>query len=195
MIELSSTFLYAFAAAIFIGAVLLFAFPALNNGLAKIESLLLTLILILMIGLAFTQVLLRNFFNTGIEWGDAFVRHLVLWVGFIGASVATKENGHLAMDLVHRFLPTWLRKPTAMFVDAASSFVCACLALAAYKFYLGEKMGGAFLLPGVPNHWAVAIIPIGFFLMSLRFGSKIFADIRHLLTGEPATPAVPGAPR
>ncbi|MFO1463130.1 MAG: TRAP transporter small permease [bacterium] len=185
MIEISQNFFYGFLASIVVGALVFFFIPALNNGLAKLEGALLTVILILMIGLAFTQVILRNFFNTGIEWGDAFVRHLVLWVGFIGASVATKEGGHLAMDLVHRFLPQKLRRPTAMFVDGASAFVCALLALASYKFYLTEKEAGDMLLPHVPNAWAVIIIPIGFYLMSLRFAVKIPADIKQLIKPDP----------
>jgi TRAP-type C4-dicarboxylate transport system permease small subunit len=185
MIEISNQFFYAFLASIAAGALLFFFVPALNDGLEKLEGILLTLILILMIGLAFAQVVLRNFFNTGIEWGDAFVRHLVLWVGFIGASVATKEGGHLAMDLVHRFLPQKLRKPTAMFVDAASAFVCALLALASYKFYLTEKEAGTMLMPHVPNSWAVVIIPIGFYLMALRFAVKIPMDIRQIFQPTP----------
>ena len=181
--ELSHSFILVFSVLIALGAVLLFIFPRINDGLEKIEGLLLTVILIAMIGLAFTQVILRNFFSTGISWADPFVRHLVLWVGFIGASVATKEGGHLAMDLVSRFLPDKLRKPTAMFVDAASTFVCALLALAAYKFFLGEKDTGEFILPKVPSYYAVAIIPAGFFLMSLRFASKILNDIKVLFRG------------
>jgi len=186
MVEISQTFLYYFGASIVLGAILFFSVKKLDDGLEKLEAFLLTIILIGMIGLAFAQVILRNFFNTGIEWGDAFVRHLVLWVGFIGASIATKEGGHLAMDLVSRFLPHKLRKPTAMFVDAASAFVCACLALASYKFVLGEKEGGAMLMPGVPNYWAIIIIPIGFYLMSLRFATKILEDIRALFGRAPS---------
>ena len=185
MIEISSTFLYLFAAAIVAGSILLFAIPRLDDALEKLESSLLTLILIGMIGLAFTQVILRNLFNTGIEWGDALVRHLVLWVGFIGASLATKEGGHLAMDLVSRSLPKALRKPTAMFVDAASSLVCALLALAAYKSVLIVKEEPSYLIPGLLPAWcATVIVPVGFALMSLRFASKIFFDVKVLIKGE-----------
>ncbi len=155
----------------------------LNEWIGKVEGYLLTLILVVMIGLAFTQVVLRNFFSTGISWGDALVRHLVLWVGFIGASVAAKEDSHLAMDLVSRFLPDKLRKPTAAFVHAASAFVCALLTLASYRFMIGEKEMGSFLLPGVPNYWAVAIIPIGFGMMTLRFALKIITDIQFFTKG------------
>jgi len=188
MIELSQNFFYGFLASIVAGALLFFFVPSLNDALEKVEGILITVILILMIGLAFTQVLLRNFFNTGIEWGDAFVRHLVLWVGFIGASIATKEGGHLAMDLVHRFLPQKLRKPTAMFVDGASAFVCALLALASYKFYLTEKEAGDMLMPHLSVAWAVVIIPIGFYLMSVRFAVKIPQDIQGLFKPESQKP-------
>jgi TRAP-type C4-dicarboxylate transport system permease small subunit len=155
----------------------------LNDLIGKVEGFLLTFILVVMIGLAFTQVILRNFFNSGITWADVVVRHLVLWVGFIGASVASKEDGHLAMDLVSRFLPDKLRRPTAMFVHAASSFVCACLTVASYKFVMGEKEAGSMLVENIPNYWAIIIIPIGFGMMSLRFALKIFTDIKVLVKG------------
>lgn len=186
MVEVSQTFLIVFGAVVVLGAILFFVFPKINSGLEMVESFLLTLILMVMISLAFSQVILRNFFHSGISWGDVFVRYMVLWVGFIGASVATKEGGHLAMDLVSRFLPEFLRKPTAMFVDAASSFVCGCLAVAAYKsvFVLKEETA-AFILPGLPAYWAAVIVPIGFALMSLRFASKIFLDIKILRRGKP----------
>jgi len=185
MDELSQTFLYTFAAIIVVGAVLFFFVPQLDKALEKTESFLLTLILILMITIAFSQVVLRNFFHTGISWGNAFVQNMVLWVGFIGASLATKEGGHLAMDLVSRFLPKALRKPTAMFVDAASSLVCALLAIAAYKSVLIVKEEPSFLIPGLLPAWcATVIVPVGFALMSLRFASKIFFDIKVLVRGE-----------
>ncbi len=144
----------------------------INASVVKAESMTLTGLLMVMIGFAFTQVVLRNFFNTGIAWADALVRHLVLWVGFIGASVATEEDGHLAMDLVSRFLPEKIKKSSAFFVQAAASLVCALLTLASYKFVMGEKEGGAVLMPGVPSYWAVAIIPFGFYLMSVRFARR-----------------------
>jgi TRAP-type C4-dicarboxylate transport system, small permease component len=160
----------------------------LNDFIARLEGLILTVILVAMIVLAFTQVILRNFFNSGITWADPLVRHLVLWVGFIGASVATKEDSHLAIDLVSRFLPVSLKKPTAMFVHAASAVVCGFLAHASYKFVLGEREMGEMLMPGVPTWWAIAIIPVGFGLMSLRFAIRIYHDIQILLGNEPLPP-------
>lgn len=143
-----------------------------DEGLSKFEGYLLTSFLMIMIGLAFLQVLLRNFMNTGISWADPIVRNLVLWVGFIGASVATKDDGHLAMDLVSRFLPEKIKKSSAFFVQGVSALVCALLTLASYKFVIGEKESGAMLVANIPAYWAVVIIPLGFYFMSLRFARK-----------------------
>lgn len=155
----------------------------INHWIGKFESFLLASILVGMIVLGFLQVVLRNFFSSGISWADPVLRHLVLWVGFIGASVATREDGHLSMDLVSRFLPERLRHLGGVLMHLASSAVCGLLAHAAYKFVLFEKESESFLVPGVPNYWAVSIIPIGFALMSLRFAFKIVEDVRVLAKG------------
>jgi len=76
-----------------------------DSGLAYVETGLIILILGSMVLLSFLQVLMRNFFDTGILWGDIFLRHLVLWVGFIGASLATREEKHINIDLLTRLIP------------------------------------------------------------------------------------------
>ena len=72
----------------------------LDETIARIEKYLLVLLLSLMIVLAFLQIVLRNFFETGLSWGDVLVRYLVLWVAFIGAALATKEGRHINMEIL-----------------------------------------------------------------------------------------------
>ena len=54
---------------------------SIDNFLKRIEESLLISMVILMVVLAFLQVVLRNVFSLGIIWADLFLRHLVLWVG------------------------------------------------------------------------------------------------------------------
>ena len=79
-------------------------------GIRFIESGLLVLLLSSMILLAAYQVIARNFFDTGLLWGDALVRVLVLWVTFIGATIASRNDEHIRIDLLTRF--TGERPPT-----------------------------------------------------------------------------------
>ena len=64
----------------------------------------LVVIVLFMVVLAFLQVLLRNIFDQSFLWGDPLLRHLVLWVGFIGASLATREEKHINIDVLGRAL-------------------------------------------------------------------------------------------
>ena len=56
--------------------------------LKRCEDALLVLLLLGMISMAAGQVLLRNFFDGGVYWGDSAVRVMVLWVTMFGAMVA-----------------------------------------------------------------------------------------------------------
>ena len=57
-----------------------------------------------MIVMAFSQVVLRNFFHTSIEWGDVFLRHMVLGIGFLGAVIAAGERRHLKIEFISKLV-------------------------------------------------------------------------------------------
>ena len=67
----------------------------LDEHISRLEKILIAVLLTVMILMAFSQIVLRNFFSTGIAWGDALVRYLVVWVGFVGAAIAAKEGRHV----------------------------------------------------------------------------------------------------
>ena len=142
---------------------------SINNILAKIETVILILILLTMISLAFLQVILRNFFSTSIFWGDTLLRHLVLWVAFIGASLATKEKRHINIDALSRLLSKTTKRITAILVDLFSASVCFFLMRAAITFIKSEKEAASTLFTEIPIWIFQIIIAIGFGLMMLRF--------------------------
>ncbi|HEX9973577.1 MAG TPA: TRAP transporter small permease [bacterium] len=141
----------------------------LNNFLAKIETAFLITILLTMIFLAFLQVILRNFFSTSILWGDTFLRHLVLWVGFIGASLATKESRHINIDALSRLLPKPAKKATTIIINLFAAAVCFFLMRASITFLKSEQASGSTLFAEIPVWIFQIIIAIGFGLMMLRF--------------------------
>ena len=73
-----------------------------------VENSALVVSLATMLILAISQIVLRNFFDTGIFWADSFMRLLVLWVALLGAMVATREQNHINIDAVSRYLPLGL---------------------------------------------------------------------------------------
>jgi len=150
---------------------------SLSNGLEKIETVLVSLALLFMIGLAFLQVVLRNVWDTGIDWGDPIVRTLVLWVGFLGASIATHQKGHIRFDVVSKFLPPKVHRVTECLVHWASAFVCILLARAALEFVQMEKEFSSMLVENFPNWIALIIIPISFLVIAFRMALAGVEDL------------------
>jgi TRAP-type C4-dicarboxylate transport system permease small subunit len=138
----------------------------------RMEQSLLVILLSLMILIAFFQIVLRNLFDTGLTWGDPLVRNLVLWVGFIGAALATREGKQINIDVVSRWMPPQGKGYIEAITDLFSSFICALLTFAALKFIRNEVQMGNVVFPGVPSWIAEIILPITLGFMTLRFGFR-----------------------
>lgn len=52
----------------------------------------------------FGNVILRYFFNSGLTWAEEASRYLFIWLIFLGAIVAFKDNAHLGVDTLVRRL-------------------------------------------------------------------------------------------
>lgn len=141
----------------------------INTILARTEEILLVIIVLLMVTLSFAQVVLRNLFDHGIMWGDIFLRNLVLWVGFIGASLASKEERHINIDVFSRVLKGRPKLAVQAIVQLFAAVISSLLANAAYTFVMDERAYNTILFAGIPAWYFQIIIPVGFTLMTLRF--------------------------
>ena len=149
----------------------------LDKQISRVENILVSVLLIIMILVAFSQIVLRNFFATGIDWGDSLVRYLVVWVAFIGAAIATREGKHITIDILSR----WLTGGVSIAVQAICYFfsagICALLTLAAIKFIGFEiQMGGSVFFK-VPAWIPILIIPVTFGLMTLRYTFRFINEM------------------
>jgi len=141
----------------------------INAWVAQLETGLLVAIVLFMVVFAFLQVALRGLFDYGILWGDIFLRHLVLWIGFIGASLATKERKHITIDLFTRLLKGRSQAFAQMIIDLFSAFIAGLLVQASWAFVMEEKAYETMLFNNVPAWYFQIIIPIGFGLILIRF--------------------------
>ena len=78
-----------------------------TKAYCKVLELLLVALLAVMVVMVFGNVVLRYGFNSGITVSEELSRWAFVWMTFLGAIVAIKENGHLGTDmLVGRLGPT-----------------------------------------------------------------------------------------
>ncbi|MGQ9645321.1 MAG: TRAP transporter small permease [Thermodesulfobacteriota bacterium] len=155
----------------------------LDAVIDRIEQFLLVLLSSLLILTAFLQIVLRNLFDTGLSWGDPLVRNLVLWVGFIGAALATREGKHINLEVVSRWVPPrgkrFIQTLTALF----SSVVCALLTYASLKFVRNEAQMADPTFLRIPSWIPELILPVIFGLMALRFGFHALNNLSMGLRG------------
>ncbi len=141
--------------------------------LNRAERGLIILLLSVMIGFSFFQVVLRLCFSSGLLWADILLRHLVLWVGFLGAAVATSQGSHFAIDFLKKNLPKNLRKPVSILTDLLAVFVLASLSIGAWTYFKDELEAKSVLFSvggfDVPTSALTVIIPAGTLLLAIHF--------------------------
>ena len=137
--------------------------------LEKIEGHLIVLILSLMILLSFGQMLLRNFFDLGIIWGDTLLRQWVLWLGFLGASMAAKQNKHISIEVFSNFLSPYWKQIIKSFTQLAAGIISGFLAWSAWSFMIFEKESESVLFLDLPVWIFQIILPYSFMVIALRF--------------------------
>ena len=141
----------------------------IDKAIAQAEKLIVVLLLSLMILVAFAQIVLRNFWATGLAWGDPFVRYLVLWVGFIGAALATHQGKHIKIDVLSHWLPPRANHLLQSLLNLVSAGICGLLAVAAFRFVGFEAQLGGTSFMALPAWIPQTIIPVACGIIALRF--------------------------
>jgi len=112
---------------------------------------------------------------TGYSWADNFALFLLLWIGFLGASMAAKQNRHLRVDAARKLWPKAHFHRINGVSDLVAASFCGLLTYIGTIYLFNEDYGRwwAADVPGqIPDWIKVAAIPLAFLLMTLRMGSR-----------------------
>lgn len=132
--------------------------------------------LLVMATLTLTQVILRDFLNSGIVGAEIVARHLVLWIAFLGGMMATRRRQHVSIDIITRLFSHRARNVLCLVLDGIAGVVAWWLAQAAYTFMLAEREMAAMLIGNIPVWWAEAIIPFGFAMIAFEYAIGVVLD-------------------
>jgi len=138
-------------------------------AIRRVENALLVTTVLAMVGLGGTQIILRNLFDTGIVWSETMLRVMVLWVGMLGAIVASRRNRHIRIDILSRFLsPTWQVR-SRFVTHSLTAVVCALLAYHSLRLVLMDYEAATIAFANVPVWVCELIMPLGFGIIALRY--------------------------
>ena len=96
-------------------------------------------IVLAMVALPTLETVVRRFTGYGVPGAASYTEHLTLWVGFIGALLATATNHHLALSTVDLFKSEKLRGLSRGYGAMVTAVVCAILTYASIDMILADK--------------------------------------------------------
>lgn len=83
---------------------------AIADALTRALEVVMVLCLAVMLVMVFGNVVLRLFFNTGIDLSEEIPRFAFVWMTFLGAIVGMRRRAHLGVDIVVLMLPALGRR-------------------------------------------------------------------------------------
>lgn len=164
--------------------------------IGRTEDAILVLALGLMALIPVVELVGRSWFDVGIPGATDYLQHLTLWIGFLGAVLATREGKHLKIAAAANWLPPRVNRAADYLVAFISSAVCAGLFGASLQLVVAEAPGlppwTAKIIPDFVERWlepfglfesggltmvagwipvwvAEAVMPFGFAVMAIRF--------------------------
>ena len=171
-------------------------FQFVARGVDRIERTALAVLVTGMVALATLQIILRNVWHTGLNWAEPLLGMALLWLTMLGALAAAGLGRHLSIDLAVALVPqrwsTWLTRATSLF----AAVVCGLLAWAAGRYVGFQREMDMSMLLGLPVWKHYLVIPVVFWLMTLRFAARAILPTTWIsvkeeegLPGEGRTPS------
>ncbi|MCU7835628.1 MAG: TRAP transporter small permease [gamma proteobacterium symbiont of Taylorina sp.] len=141
----------------------------MHKQLLQLEKILLVSAFLFTLSIAVLQILLRNFFDSGIIWGDSFLRIAVLWIGMMGALYASRRNNHIHIDLTVKFLPADVLTVIKSMVHLFTSLICAFVTWYGIHLVVMEYEFSEPAFASIPVWSTMLIIPVVFSIMTIRY--------------------------
>ena len=138
------------------------------------------------------ELILRTFLDTGLPGTSGYVQNLTLWVGFLGAMIASRERRHLNFSTGAVSLPPPLKRTVDALAGAISTAVAAGLFWASLQFVRAEMDSLARIGGWLPVWAVVAVLPAAFAVITFRFVAQAGGARQRALAllGFPAAAAI-----
>ncbi|MBT8407877.1 MAG: TRAP transporter small permease [Deltaproteobacteria bacterium] len=156
----------------------------ISNRLNSITEAVCCIFLLAMTLTVALQVICRYLLGAALTWSEEFARYGLVWITFLGGSVAVKRGAHMGVEALLNALSPKVRKMVQLFTLLC---VMGFLVIATIK-------GGQLALfnmkqhspaMGVPMGLVYFAIPTGCLIMLIHAAQELIALLRRSLVEEP----------
>jgi len=106
---------------------------------------------------------------------DYVLRASVLWIGLIGASLATRQRKHITIEALEKFCPERIKRLSTVLTSATAIAILVVLFRVSLEYVGGSRERGEVFFNlrkadfAMPEWWVKLILPIGLGLLCWRF--------------------------
>lgn len=126
--------------------------------------------------LVFGNVVLRYAFNSGITWSEEMARFLFIWMIFLGAIPALKNNEHLGIDMFVKRLPAKGRKIAYVISNLLILYSLVLVADGGWKLVL-INLSSTAPATGLPLYYVSGVILV----MSICMAAIVLFNLYRVL--------------
>jgi TRAP-type C4-dicarboxylate transport system permease small subunit len=117
----------------------------------------------------FAQFFTRYVMNNSLAWTEEIARYLLICAAFAGSVMAMRKRSHIAVEVLHVFLPKKLSHWILVLVDAITAGFCVYLAETAARLAL--RATGYMVSVDIPKsyvYWIVCLSFVGMAIYAIR---------------------------
>lgn len=144
----------------------------LENLAALVDRAVRWLVVLLVLALltdVAASVVCRYVFVAPIMFSDQLAKLLMVWTGFLGASIAARKGAHISLGWLQSKLGRGARRALGVLALAVSIVFCAVVILSGYRYLSATFNLRDPMLFRMPLGFSYAAVPVGAALMLLQF--------------------------
>lgn len=149
------------------------------DGVFRLLETVMVICIALMLVMVFGNVVLRIFFNTGVDLSEELPRFAFVWMTFIGAIVGMRKHAHLGVDVITQLLPLAGKK---LCWGISQAIMAVCCGYIVYGTWLQHDIlqGNASPVAQISMIWVFGVS----YLSGSMIGVMCLFNLYRLLTGQ-----------
>jgi len=147
----------------------------------KIGAVLMFVVLVI----TFLNVVSRYLIHASFSFTEELTSVIFVLISLLGASIATKNVGHFALDLLTNYMPPKAKAICKVLSDLISLILCAVIAVLSIKMVIHQYGIGSISTSMHIPQWIYGLtVPVGMFFMTFRYIQRLCASCKELIKGD-----------
>ena len=150
-----------------------------SQRISKLLSLICTVLFIAMAVITFVQAINRYILSSSFYWAEEFTRFSLVWLTFLGSSIAVLDDSHTRIDFFINRLPAKMTKIMESIGDLLCLFFIVAISYTSIDFIVLSMKNLSPALK-VPMGLVYFALPFSGILMALFFCQRILIRTKEI---------------